>query len=184
MVRFGEEQSPVGVRRIFALLLERARLEIRAGQFEAALGTINDALRNPEAFDDEGRFSVPVLRAEVHLLSGRKDACERELAAALELLPTLPGPVLRTAIEVLFAFTARLGPKPILDLIDGSPSAARLHPFAVALRQELGIANSVASEVAEVARDIRTRLNDRERLAVLPSMFGTSCPKDGIVARN
>ncbi len=184
MVRFGEEHAPAGVRRISSLLLERARLEIRAGQFEAALGTINDALRNPEAFDDEDRLSVPVLRAEIHLLSGRRDACERELAAALELLPTLSGLVLRTAIDVLFAFTARLGPKPILDLIDGSPSAARLHPFAVALRQELGIANSVASEVVEVARDIRTRLNDRERLAVLPSMFGTSCPKDGIVARN
>lgn len=184
IVRFGEMQSPEGVRRISAVLLERARLEIRNGQFEAALRTINDALRNPEALDHEDRLSVPLLRAEIYLLSGRRDPCERELAAALELLPTLPGLVLRTAIEALFAFTARLGPKPMLDLIDGSSSADRLHPFAVALRQELGIANPVASEVAEVARDIRTRLNDRGHLAVLPSMFGTSRPKDGSAVRN
>ena len=183
MVRFGEKQSSGGVRRVSAVLLERARLEIRAGQFEAALGTIDDALRNPEAVDDEGRLAAPLLRAEIHVLSGRRDACERELAAALELLPRLPVLVLRTAIEALFGFTARLGPKPMLDLIDGASSADLLHPFAVALRQELGIANPVASEVAEVARDIRTRLNDRRHLAVLPSMFGTSRPKEGGAVR-
>ena len=179
IVRLGEEQSPEGVRRISAVLLERARLEIRAGQFEAALGTINEALRNPEAVDDEDRLSAPLLRAEIYLLSGCRDACERELGAALELLPTLPGLVLRTAIEALFAFTARLGPKPMLDLIDGSPSADRLRPFAVALSQELDIAIPVAREVAEVARDIRTKLTDRRHPAVLPSMFGTSRPNEG-----
>ncbi len=160
--RFGESQSSEVVERVSGALLERARLEIRIGRLEAALASIHDALRNSAAMDAKDRLSAYLLRAEVYLTTGREDACERELAAALELLPAL-SEVPLICIEALLAFTIRLGPKRVLDLIEGTPAADLLNPFAVALRQELGITAPIAREVAEVAKDIRTRLNELRR---------------------
>ncbi len=160
--RFGDSQSSGVVERVSVALLERARLEIRIGRLEAALASIDDALRNSAAMDAKDRLSAYLLRAQVYFTNGSEDACERELAAALELLPAL-SEVPLICIEALLAFTIRLGPKRVLDLIEGTPAADLLNPFAVALRQELGITAPIAREVAEVAKDIRTRLNELRR---------------------
>ena len=72
----------------------------------------------------------------------------------------------RIALKALSSFTIRLGPKPVLDLIEESSSRDLLHPFAVALRQELGIAAPAATEVLEVAKDIRTKLDEMRREGV------------------
>lgn len=142
--------------------LERAKLDILEGRPESALDTINGVLANSRAIDGEGRLFAFLLRAEAEFKCGRRDACELELVAALGLLPELPE-VPRFAIKALSAFTIRLDPKPVLDLIEESSSRDLLHPFAVALRQELGIAAPAATEVLEVAKDIRTKLDEMRR---------------------
>ncbi|MDE0622094.1 MAG: hypothetical protein OXH83_10520 [Bryobacterales bacterium] len=161
--RLGENQVPEVVQRLCAAKLERAKLEIRVGQPDAALEMIDDTLVRSDAIDDEGRLHALLLRAEAYFKCDRMDPCRRELKEVLGLLAELeevPG----IGMEALFAFTIRLGPEPLLDLIEASPSANLLRPFAIALRQELSMEVSAAREVLEVARDIRATLNDRRRL--------------------
>lgn len=163
--RFSENQSPEVAWVVFYARLERAKLELAEGRPESALETINGALVNSGAIDGEGRLFAFLLRAEAEFKCGRRDVCKLELVAALGLLPELPE-VPRLAIKALSAFTIRLGPKPVLDLIEESSSTDLLHPFAVALRQELGIAAAAATEVLEVAKDIRTKLDEMRREGV------------------
>ena len=161
--RFGMNQAPEIVRQVSFAKLERGKLEIREGRYDEALDTINGVLVNTETIDDQDRLLAFLLRAEVHFMRDRVNECEPELSMALELLATMPE-VPSVAMEALFAFTIRLGPKSVLDLIDSSSSASLLHPFAVALRQDLGIATPVATEVAKVAEDIRAKLDEKRQL--------------------
>ena len=161
--RFGDNRDPEVVRRVCYAKLERAKLEIREGRPEAAIETIDDALARSDAIDDEGQLRALLLRAEAHFKCDRLDACRHELAEVLELLAALeevPG----IGMEALFAFAVRLGPGALLELIEASPSPKLLYPFAIALRQELCMAVPAASEVLEVAGDIRAKLNERRRL--------------------
>ena len=161
--RFGENRDPEVVQRVCYSKLERAKLEIRVGRPEAAIDTIDDALARSDAIDDVGRLSAFLLRAEAYFKCDRMDACRLELAEVLELVPVLeevPG----IGMEALFEFTIRLGPEPLLELIEASASANLLQPFAIALRQELCMAVLAPREVLEVAGDIRAQLNERMRL--------------------
>ena len=163
VVRFGENRSPEVFQRVCAAKLERAKLEIRVGQAEAALKTIDDTLVRSEAIENEARLHAFLLRAEAYFKCDRMDPCRRELEEVLGLLAELeevPG----MGIEALFAFAIRLGPQPMLDLIEASPSANLLWPFAIALRQELSKEVLASREVLEVARDIRAKLDERRRL--------------------
>ena len=161
--RYSENQTPEVASVVFYARLERAKLDLLEGRPESALDTINGALVDSGAIDGEGRLFAFLLRAEAEFECGRRDECKLELVAALGLLPELPG-VPRIALKALSAFTIRLGPKPVLDLIEESSSRDLLHPFAVALRQELGIAAPAATEVLEVAKDIRTKLDEMRRV--------------------
>lgn len=161
--RFGEKRDPEVVQRVCRAKLEKARLEIRAGRSEAAIETIDDALATSATIDDEGRLLAFLLRAEAYFKCNRVDACRLELAGALELLVALEEmPVF--AMEALFAFTDRLGPEPLVELIEASPSANLLQPFAIALRQEPCVAVPAPREVLEVAGDVRAKLNEMRRL--------------------
>ena len=159
--RFGENRDPEVVQRVCYAKLERAKLEIRVGRPEAAIETIDGALARSAAIDDEGQLRALLLRAEAYFKCDRMDACGPELAEALELFPKLPE-VPHIAIAALSAFAIRLGPKAVLDLIERSSSTDLLRPFAVALRQDLGIPAPAAMEILQVAQDVRTRL-DRMR---------------------
>lgn len=156
--RFGENRDPGVVQRVCYAKLERAKLEIRVGRPEAVIETIDDALVRSDAIDNAGRLSACLLRAEAYFKCDRMDACRLELAEALELFPRLPE-VPHIAISALTAFVIRLGAKPVLDLIESSSSTDLLRPFAVALRQDLGIAAPAAMEILQVAQDVRTRLD-------------------------
>ena len=164
--RFGENRDPEVVQRVCYAKLERAKLEIRVGRPEAAIETIDDALARSAAIDDEGQLRALLLRAEAYFKCDRMDACRLELAAVLELFPKLQE-VPHIAISALSAFAIRLGPKPVLDLIERSSSTDLLRPFVVALRQDLGIAAPAATEILQVAQDVRTRL-DRMRHEGVP----------------
>lgn len=156
--RFGENRDPEVVQRVYYAKLERAKLEIRVGRPEAVIEIIDDALVRSAAIDDAGRLSACLLRAEAYFKCDRMDACRLELAEVLELFPRLPE-VPHIAISALTAFAIRLGAKPVLDLIESSSSTDLLRPFAVALRQDLGIAAPAAMEILQVAQDVRTRLD-------------------------
>ncbi len=159
--RFGENQEAAVVQRVGYAKLEKARLEIGVGRPEAAIETINDALARSDAIDDEGLLRALLLRAEAYFKCDRMDVCRLELVEVLELFPKLPE-VPHIAMTALSAFAIRLGPKPVLDLIERSSSTDLLRPFAVALRQDLGIAAPAAMEILQVAQDVRTSL-DRMR---------------------
>ena len=161
--RFGENRVPEVVPTVCNAKLERAKLEIRIGRPEAALETVDDAIVRSNAIDDQRRLHAFLLRAEAYFKCDCMDECMFELTEFLELLAQVeevPG----IGMEALFAFTIRLGPEPLLELIEASPSAKLLHPFTIALRQELCMAVPAASEVLEVASDIRSKLNERRQL--------------------
>lgn len=67
------------------------------------------------------------------------------------MMPTL-------GLDALMAFSIRFGPGPVLALLEASPSAERLYPLVIALRQELGLETKVAKEVEDVAGDSREEL--------------------------
>lgn len=162
--RFGDNRIPEVVQRVCAAKLERAKLQIRVGQPEAALKTIDDTLVRSEAIENEVRLHAFLLRAEAYFKCDRMDPCRRELEEVLGLLAELeevPG----VGMEALFAFAIQLGPAPLLDLIEASPSADLLRPFSIALRQELSKEVLASREVLEVARDIRAKLDERRRLS-------------------
>ena len=84
-------------------------------------------------------------------------ACERDFSTILSILPrndALQG----LGIHASVVFSARLGPKRALELIQNSPAAELLLPLVTALQQELGLKPRVAREVEEVAQDVRSKL--------------------------
>ena len=98
-----------------------------------------------------------MLRAEAHFDLGATAACLTDLATVLKLLPDV-SPVDHASIWSLINFAARLGPRPMLELIQESPSERILLPLVTALRRELDIESKVPREVEEVAKDIRKDL--------------------------
>ena len=155
--RFGRTETPKVVQNLSSILLEKARIEIQIGQLDTALNTVNDVLVNSDKLAISVRLNGLIIRSEIYIINDRIDASKADIAAFLELLPKLsevPG----TVIAKLLRYTIRLGNRLILDLIEASSSADVLHPLAVALRQELDISAPVSMEVAEVAKDIRSKL--------------------------
>ena len=88
---------------------------------------------------------------------GDLSASERDLSTILTILPrndALQG----FGIHALMVFSAHLGPKRALELIQSSPAEDRLLPLVTALQQELGFKPRVAREVEEVAQDVRKEM--------------------------
>ena len=156
--RYGGSQSQIVVETVRRALIGRAAAELTLDRPEAAAATAGRAL---EGFDlDASEIDVicQLIRAEAYFNSDNQLACESELAAMLQYLPSLQ-PLPEMTIAALIAFTIRLGPERILRLIEESPSAIHLYPLVTALRQELGIESKVAKEVEEVVKDIRRQLD-------------------------
>ena len=161
--RYSESCSPIVVHMIGSALLGKAAMELALGLREAAISTAGRALERVDANSSEIHVTGRLIRAEAYFESGNRFGCETELAAMLKLLPSFDS-LPAQSIEALMAFTIRLGPKSVLELIEESPSVNRLHPLATALRQELGIKSRVAKEIEEVAKDIRRDLGKLRQL--------------------
>ena len=69
------------------------------------------------------------------------------------------GKLLDGSIEVMTIFCAKVGPERALEVIRTSQAGELIPALVVALQQELGGQPEAASEVAEVARDIRRRIS-------------------------
>ena len=105
----------------------------------------------------ENRWRGHLIRAKASLRSGDPTCCQREIKEILYMLPqfeTLP----EECSYELMHFSIRLGPEPMIELLQRSPSAKLFLPLTTALEQELGRTPRVAQEIAEVARDIRRNL--------------------------
>ena len=155
--RFRGSESPSVLRRIGYTLLERAKAEIRSGRPDAGIETAGRVLKEFPSNPPENLVLARLLRAEGYFRCRNQFGCESELGAMLAILPgfeVLPP----MSLEALMAFSIRFGARPVLSLIEASPSVNRLYPLVTALRQELGIETKVAKEVEDVASDIREDL--------------------------
>ena len=150
---FGENESPEVLDIVGNALMRRASMELVLGQTSSVIATVGELLDRASSEDLDLIAPSLLMRAEAYHQSGDRTACRIDLDAALNLLLAMPE-VPRLCIRALIALAARLGPKPMLELIQESPSERMLLPLATALRRELGIESKVPHEVEEVASDI------------------------------
>ncbi len=154
---YGESRSPAVLEMVRRALIGRAASELSLGRTATAIATAGEALERTDSDDSDLIVTSLLLRAEAYFEGGDRTACGTELAAMLKLLPAFPS-VPDLSIRALITFAARLGPRPVLEMIQESPSEGILLPLVTALREELGIESKVAEEVEEVAKDIRRDL--------------------------
>ena len=86
----------------------------------------------------------------------------------------IDGPVASQGMGSLLHFFAGTTPDKALEILENSPAATSLQPIAVALRQDLGLETATATEVNEVAQDIRSAIakirSDLEASALTPAL--------------
>ena len=141
-------------------LLDKADMEIRYRQFEAAVETAGRLLDWCGAQSLENRLRAHMLRSKAALARGDQSACERDIESVLDLLPALDF-LPREVMDVLMSFSIEFGSRRMHALIDASPSAALLLPLMTVLEEDLGLEPRVAREVEAVAEDIRAELAKR-----------------------
>ncbi len=178
--RFGADDSPPLRARVEEALLEKAELQLECRRYEAAASTAGRVLDESSTKSLENRWRGHVIRAKASLRNGDPTCCRREIKEVLRVLPqfkTLP----EECSYELMHFSIRLGLEPMVELVQGSPSANLLLPFTTALEQELGRTPRVAQEIAEVAWDIRQKLATlRNLLAQFGSEATSGMHADGI----
>ena len=94
------------------------------------------------------------------LLSMLEDAISESDALILTESIVQLGKLLDGSIEVMTVFCAKVGPKRALEVISKSQADELMPALVVALQQELGEQPEAATEVAEVASDIRRRISE------------------------
>ncbi len=152
--RFGVDDSPILRARVEDALLEKAELELECRRYEAAACTAGRVLDESNPQSQENRWRGHLVRAKASLRSGHPTCCQREIKTILQILPQCD-PLPAESFHELMQVSIELGPEPMIEFIQASPSAKLLLPLTTALEQELGRMPRVAQEVAEVARDIR-----------------------------
>ncbi len=155
--QYGDSRSPKVLAMTGRALVARAASELSLGQMSKAIASVGEALERSDSEDLDLIVTAQMLKAEACFEVGARTGCDTAIAAALRLLPELPA-VPDLWIRGLITFAARLGPEPVLELIQESPSDRILLPLVTALREELGMESKVAEEIAEVAKDIRRDL--------------------------
>ena len=154
---YGASRLPKVRQMVQRALTGRAASELALGRAASVITTVDQVIDRIDPDNFDLIVTALMLRSEAYFYMEDRTACSLELAAALKLLPACPS-VLDPSVRTLISFAARLGPRPILDLIQESPSEGMLLPLATALREELEIESKVPLEVEEVAQDIRKDL--------------------------
>lgn len=154
---YGGSRSSAVLEMVLRALIGRAAAELSLGQTATTIATVGEAIERTDSDDSALMLTSLLLRAEAYFECDDRKSCGTDLAKMLKLLPAFPS-VPDLAIRSLITFAARLGPRPVLEVIQESPSERLLLPLVTALREELGIKSRVAREVEEVARDIRRDL--------------------------
>ena len=162
--QFREGKFPILQWPVEEALLSRAAIELARRRQEAAAETASRVLVLPQPGSRENRLRAHTIRARAVLEGGDRTSCERDVEAALVVLPAIPymPPICFSDLMVL---SLRLGAERMCELIKGSPAADLLLPFTTALELELGLEPRVAQEVREVAEDIRGELAEMRKTA-------------------
>ena len=140
-------------------LLNRAQVEGALGKLDRAVETVTQVLDRHPRPDTRKRIRALFMRAFWHLKANDETGAKRDIAEALELLPTCDTS-LKEDIDWLMQFSVDLDCSIVLELVKRSSAKNLLLPLATALEQELGREPRVATEVLEVASDIRRDLQE------------------------
>ena len=157
--RFGNNDSPKLHNAAVVALVTRAGVELIEGQAQAAMESVNRVLERENEGSSASRCQAHMIRARAYLVEGDPAACERDVEAALAVLPARDAFV-KTALDGMTRLAVDLGAAKMCDLIRASPAADLLLPLTTALEKELGEEPRVAKEVEEVAEDIRRDLEE------------------------
>ena len=157
--RFGEHESPALQTQIEFAFIGKAELELGHGRHEAAIEAASRVLDRDLA-DLPLRWMGHLFRAQAGLAAGDPSIYERDIEAALAILPEID-PIPGENLDALAEFGIKMGAERMRELIQASPAAELLLPLTTALEWELGLKPRVAREVEEVAGDIRRRLKRR-----------------------
>ncbi len=152
--QFADTSSRALRARVEEALLEIAELELECQRYEATARTAGRVLERNDMQSPENQWRGHLIRAKACLRSGDASGCQRDIKAVLQIVSQCdPLPV--EDFQELMQLSIEIGPEPMIELVQKSPSANLLLPLTTALEQELGRTPRVAQEVAEVARDIR-----------------------------
>ena len=155
--RFGESEFSECRSWARFTLLAKAETELALQRYESTIETAGRVLDPRQTESQERRLRGHLVRARALLESGRLSVYERDVGAALAILPEIAS-LPKKDLDALVLFSAALGPERMRELIQASPAADLLLPLTTALEWELGLESRVAREVEEVARDIQRDL--------------------------
>ena len=138
-------------------LLGVVDIQLKAGQYAAAVETAGLVLGDGHTKPPEVRWRAHLLRARAVLLQPDAAAAVRDIEELLKILEEWHAPP-RETIQSLLILTRSIGSEQMIHLIDASPAKDFLLPVTTALQWELGGHPRVPREVEEVAKDIRAEL--------------------------
>ena len=138
-------------------LLHLAPVEGALGRPDRAVETVTRVLDHHPQPDGWMQLRALFMRAFWRVKANDEPGAKRDIAKALELLPTYDTD-LKNSIDWLMQFSVDLDCSIVLELVKRSSAESLLLPLATALEQELGREPRVAVEVMEVASDIRCDL--------------------------
>ena len=138
-------------------LLGVVEVELGRRNFDVAAETIARSVELGQTFL-EGRLQAHLIEADRALVNDDRPGSERHLEAALMIIPEVDS-LPKESLDALMRLCVSFGPLGLRELIAASPSEGLLLPLATALDLEVGREPRVATEVREVAEDIRRDLD-------------------------
>ena len=155
--RFDGDETPALRKWSETALLAKASGELSRGDYDAAIEAAGRLVAEARRASPEHRWQGYGLRAQAVFAKGNRDACEEDVRAIMEVLPTLDR-CPAEAVHALMVLSILIGAESMSALIQASGSKELLLPLTTALEQELGGRPRVPLEVEEVAKDIRAAL--------------------------
>ena len=165
-------EAPVPDFIIAGILHCKGLVFVRLNQLDKALAVFDEVLTQygmASELQQTGTTAMVLISKALVLDQFGRTISLTELSFLLKSLAE-HGSVRPGSTEALTPFVAAVEPAKALDLFHASPAAHLLLPLITALQQELGQNPQVAKEVAEVASDVRIRLDETRARRALTSV--------------
>ena len=160
--RFGSSEDADFLLPVSTVMLQLADIARKQGQLDETISTIGQLFDRITDQASHQRCEGLLIRAHAFVAIGDAQQAERDIEAALALLPDFDF-LLGMALDVLMDFTVLQGPQQAKQIIQASPSVEQLIPLTIAIDKDLGNKPRVAREIEEVAEDIRKDLENRRK---------------------